>query len=330
MIKNLLLTTFLSLACLLMSNFSIAQAGSLTDELWASSGVNFIEADSAEPDTKYYYPEGLISLPEDTQYLIWTELNAGRLNLIERIAEKKYRLLKRIPISIGKQGYGKQIEGDKRTPLGVYRVTNYIPEKDLTDFYGLGAYPINYPNNWDKLKQRTGYGIWLHGLPKGVDRRPLLDSDGCVVVDNQALTFLDDYILPGKTLMVLANDLDWVSTDALRGEDSLLEAMESWEASWESLDSSKYLGSYHENFSDFDRDLAAWSEYKSRINGQKSFIDVTLSDLTAIEYPGAEDTVSVRFYQSYKSSNYNWAGWKELMWQKDRNGQWKIVFEGNG
>lgn len=330
MTKNSLSTTILGLTCLLLPTLASSQAGSLADELWASSNVNLLESSAAEPSTNYYYPEGLIALPEDTQYLIWTEMNAGRLNLLERIAEKKYRLIKRIPISIGKEGFGKEVEGDKRTPIGVYRFVNHIPERDLTDFYGLGAYPINYPNNWDKLKQRTGYGIWLHGLPKGVDRRPLLDSDGCVVVDNKSLTFLDDHILPGKTLMVLANELHWVSTDALDGRDSLLEAMDSWEQSWESRDSNQYLDSYHEDFTDFNRDLQAWSEYKSRINGQKSFIEVTLSDVTAIQYPGTEDTVSVRFFQNYKSSNYNWSGWKELLWQKDSGGQWKILFEGNG
>lgn len=331
MIKNRLLTTSLSLACLLTSNFSNAQAGSLADELWASAGadIDFISTSSAEHDTEYYYPDGLIALPEETQYLIWTELDYGRLNLLERLSEKKYRLIKRIPISIGKEGIGKEIEGDKRTPVGVYRVTTYIAERDLTDNYGLGAYPINYPNSWDRLKQRTGYGIWLHGLPKGIDERPLLDSDGCVVVDNKSLTFLDDYILPGKTLMVLANEMNWVATDALDESDALIEAIDAWEQAWESGDASKYINNYHQDFSDFTRDLDAWTEYKTRVNGQKSYINVELSNITAVEYPG-EDTVIVHFHQSYDSSNYKWEGWKELLWKKDSSGKWKILFEGNG
>ena len=37
---------------------------------------------------------------------------------------------------------------------------------ELTDFYGTGAYPISYPNEWDKRQGRNGHGIWLHGTPE--------------------------------------------------------------------------------------------------------------------------------------------------------------------
>jgi len=42
----------------------------------------------------------------------------------------------------------------------------------LSDFYGAGAYPVNFPNIWDRRKQRSGHGIWLHGLPKGIASEP--------------------------------------------------------------------------------------------------------------------------------------------------------------
>lgn len=331
--KSDLLLATIGIASLLLSQFVFSQAGSRPEDLWASYNV---QTDSKEQSNtfssgaEYFFPEGLISAPDSTRYLIWTEFDAGRLTLMERLGKKKYRIVKQIPISIGKKGYGKQVEGDQLTPVGVYRVTSYIPEENLLDRYGLGAYPLNYPNNWDKLQERTGYGIWLHGLPKGVDQRPLLDSDGCVVVDNQSLTFLDNYISTGTTTVVLGNKLNWVSTDELESSNSFLQAVSNWEQSWESLDSSAYLANYHPDFSDFNRDLTAWSIYKTRVNSQKTFIDVSFSDLTAIQYPGTENMVSVRFYQNYKSSNYDWAGWKELLWQKDANGHWKIIFEGNG
>ena len=331
MINRNFLKTLVGVFCLL-PHVVYAQAG--------SQALNFLEppinelsdqTNFSDADTDIFFPDGLIALPEKTRHLIWTELNNGKLHLLERLGSKRYRVIKTIPISIGKKGYGKEVEGDKKTPVGVYRVTSYIPEADLTDFYGLGAYPINYPNNWDRLQKRTGYGIWLHGLPKGVDQRPLLDSDGCVVVDNQSLTYLDDYISTGETLVVLANDLTWQTTE-LETNDStkILEAVSFWQEAWESLDAEAYLDNYHPEFSDFNRDLQAWKIYKTQINRRKSHIDVDLSDLSAIRYPGADDLISVRFFQQYESSNYNWAGWKELLWKKDSDGRWKIVFEGNG
>jgi hypothetical protein len=69
-------------------------------------------------------------------------------------------------MSIGKGGIDKQIEGDNKTPLGVYRITSYLSDESLPELYGAGAYPINYPNSWDRLQGKTGHGIWLHGVPR--------------------------------------------------------------------------------------------------------------------------------------------------------------------
>jgi murein L,D-transpeptidase YafK len=331
MIKIILRTMALLHALLICAPLAMAQAGSDAGELWAANDYSQINALPIPSADAKAYPAGLITVPKSTRYLIWVELAHGRLNVLERLSENNYKTLKMVPISIGKRGYGKTLEGDKRTPVGIYRVTSYIPDEDLTEFYGLGAYPINYPNVWDKLQSRTGSGIWLHGLPKGVDQRPLQDSDGCVVVDNESLTYLDQLISPGNTLVVLANDLEWVAGPSPEKEvEGFLDVVDSWQVAWESLNSDRYLSNYHTDFSDFRRDIDAWSTYKARINGAKTFIDVEISDLTAVEYPGEDNLVSMRFYQKYTSSNYNWAGWKELLWRKDAAGRWKIVFEGNG
>jgi hypothetical protein len=70
-------------------------------------------------------------------------------------------------VTLGKRGIDKAREGDQKTPIGVYHVTANLPRQKLTDFYGAGAYPINYPNEWDRRRGRNGYGIWVHGTPPG-------------------------------------------------------------------------------------------------------------------------------------------------------------------
>jgi murein L,D-transpeptidase YafK len=43
--------------------------------------------------------------------------------------------------------------------------------------YGYEAYTLNYPNPIDKLRRKTGYGIWIYG--RGVPITPNL-TGGCV------------------------------------------------------------------------------------------------------------------------------------------------------
>ena len=83
-------------------------------------------------------------------------------------------------VTLGKNGIDKTREGDQKTPLGVYHVTANLPRSKLTDFYGAGAFPINYPNEWDRRQGRNGFGIWLHGVPSDVYSRPPRASDGCL------------------------------------------------------------------------------------------------------------------------------------------------------
>lgn len=275
-------------------------------------------------------PNGLIADTQNNPYLIWVSLQQGRLHILQREDNNQYLEIENIPISIGKQGFGKEYEGDQKTPVGIYRVTSFLGDSDLDDFYGLGAYPIDYPNTWDKLSARTGYGIWLHGLPKGIDQRPLLDSNGCVVIDNSKLQQYSQFITTGNSTMVLAETLDWRSTETKHPSDDVMQAIDQWKADWESTDAGDYLRNYHTDFTDFTRNLEQWKTYKSRVNGAKSYIRVELSDLSVFAYPGEENLVTSRFYQNYQSSNYNWKGWKQMLWQRDADGQWRIIYEGNG
>ncbi|TFH75183.1 hypothetical protein E3V39_03380 [Gammaproteobacteria bacterium LSUCC0112] len=276
-------------------------------------------------------PQGVLKLADDQRYLLWVELKRGRLHVMERQEHGGLNTIKIIPVSIGKNGYGKELEGDKLTPIGVYRLTSFIEDQKLDDFYGNGAFPLNYPNAHDKLNKRTGHGIWLHGLPKNIDQRPLMDSDGCVVVDNYSLVRLGDYIQTGATYIVMSEeDIQWESADSFaRQETSLREAFEQWRADWEAINNDAYLSHYGENFSDLTSNLTAWSTYKTRVNRGKTDISVKTSDLSLIADPRDPSLVTARFYQQYRSNNHDWDGWKEQLWQQTDSG-WKIIYEGNG
>jgi len=275
-------------------------------------------------------PAGLIYENRSNPYLFWVELDTGQLHLLERIEADTYVSRKTRTISIGKNGSGKEVEGDLKTPIGVYQITSYLDDKELDDFYGAGAYPVNFPNTWDRLLNRSGHGIWLHGLPKGVDSRPMLDSEGCIILDNNTMRQLDQYVTTGESLFVLGTSLNWLPPGTPQSDSDILSAIDEWRHSWEDNDINRYLANYHADFTDRKKDLSAWSVYKRQINRNKTYIKVKLSEMSVIEYPGEDNLVAVRFYQDYTSSNYNWQGWKHLLWRRDDNGVWRIFYEGNG
>jgi murein L,D-transpeptidase YafK len=178
---------------------------------------------------------------------------------------------------------------------------------------------------------RTGHGIWLHGLPKDTTERPLLDSDGCIVIDNESLLLLEANINPGQTLIVMSPDsITWIPAQSRREtRDGLLAALDAWKHAWEARDNDRYLAFYADDFSDLRRGKAAWSDYKRRVNDSKRSIRVEYTDLSMLQDPLHKDLVTVRYFQNYYSDNYNWSGWKEQLWRSTDHG-WLIVYEGNG
>ncbi|MES2606153.1 MAG: L,D-transpeptidase family protein, partial [Pseudomonadota bacterium] len=208
----------LSLASVLICamDHASAQAGSRPVQFYDSPQMFYHSLNGSAPersgvgDAQPLTPVGLLALAPTVHYLLWVELEQGRLNVMENLGDDGIIVRKRIPISIGKQGIGKRQEGDNKTPIGVYRVEGFLQDAVLDDFYGNGAYPLNYPNPLDQLHGYTGHGIWLHGLPKLEAQRPFLTSEGCVVIDNESLAALADEIGAGATVVLSSQELEWV------------------------------------------------------------------------------------------------------------------------
>ena len=231
-------------------------------------------------------------------------------------------------VTIGKNGLEKLREGDKRTPVGVYHVVSQLPKEKLTDFYGSGAFPINYPNEWDRERGRDGYGIWLHGTPRDTYSRPPRASDGCIVLANADLEALARKLQIGSTPVVIADTLDWArpgEVEALRTD--LLTAIERWRHDWESRNTETYLRHYAGKFSSNGVTLSQWSEQKRQVNASKTWIKVQLSDVSLLLYPGKEEIAVATFEQDYASSNLSNRMKKRQYWIKE-GGKWRIVYEG--
>lgn len=321
---------------LLFADFAFAQAGSVATSAFSENALalNIVSSSNysldGAPVNSDLVPASLIKLDNSHENVIWVEMEKGLLHLmVPNQSSGQWQIGFSRPISIGKAGYGKELEGDNRTPVGLYQVTSFLADEELIDYYGNGAFPINYPNTYDRLKHRTGYGIWLHGLPKGVNQRPLLDSEGCVVIDNTAFDWLKEYIVEGHTRVLLGDQISWTSASQMALLREELEAtIEDWRSAWSAIDNDRYLNYYADNFTNGTSDLGDWIEYKNRIHRFKDWIDVEISDLNILAYPGEVDMVVTEYYQHYRSSNFEARGKKQLFWQRQADGSWKIIFEG--
>ena len=280
------------------------------------------------PDDKRL-PRYVLQLPPQEKHVFVVDSRRSRLYVFAN-DDGRPRLVADYYVTLGKNGVDKTREGDQKTPIGVYHVTANLPKNKLKDFYGAGAFPINYPNEWDRRLGRNGHGIWLHGVPRELYSRPPRASDGCIVLANPDLVSVARYVQVGLTPVIIADGIEWSDADALQAERaSLAAALEQWRADWESRDSARYLAHYSPRFSAGRENYAAWAAHKRKVNAGKQWIKVGLSRVGMFRYPGERDFVVVTFEQDYRSNGLSNVMKKRQYWRKE-DGRWKILYEGAG
>ena len=272
-------------------------------------------------------PRTVLQLHPGQKHALVVDSRRSRLYVFEN-ADGRPQYVADYYVSLGKRGVDKARAGDQKTPIGVYHVTANLPRQKLTDFYGAGAYPINYPNEWDKRLGRDGYGIWVHGTPPDTYSRPPRASDGCIVLANPDLLSVGRFMQVGMTPVIIAEEIEWADADVLQAERvALAGALESWRSDWESRDTERYLAHYAGAFRSEAQDLAAWAAHKRGVNAAKKWIRVGLAQVAMFRYPGNADFVVVTFEQDYRSSNLSNTMRKRQYWQK-QDGRWRILYEG--
>lgn len=279
-----------------------------------------------QPPT-HLVPSNLLQLQSTQKYAIVVDISKSRLYLFENTGGK-LQYVSDYYITVGKNGGDKTKEGDLRTPTGVYFVTANLPKGKLTDFYGTGAFPISYPNEWDKQMGRNGHGIWLHGTPGDTYSRPPRASSGCVVLTNQDLDALAKKIQVGITPVVITEKIEWVDQNRTNAQRiALNQQIDNWRHDWESRDSNRYIQYYSKNFNTSGQKLPEWEDQKRQVNASKSWIKVNLSNVSIFRYPEIDNMAVVTFDQDYQSNNLNNQMRKRQYWKLENN-QWKIVYEG--
>lgn len=276
--------------------------------------------DQPDPDK---LPRQILQLAPHQKYALLADASRARLFVFENV-DGEPRLIRDYYVSVGRNGINKRAEGDKRTPSGVYTITTEKPRAQLTAFYGAGAFPLDYPNEWDERQGNSGHGIWLHGVPPNTYSRPPKASDGCLVVANPDYSELSRYIRPNNTPIIIVERTEWLDREAwLAARQDITDALEAWKADWQRLDADRFLAHYSDSF--LSHAGRAWTDSKRRNITQKNWIRIGLSDLSLFLYPSNELAV-VTFTQTYDSDKLRDVTRKRIYLKQD-NGAWRITLE---
>ncbi len=303
---------------------STASAKAVLDELRTESRQRVV-AQRARP-AEHSIPSQFLQLAPRHRHAIAVDAALSRLYLFENTS-KGLRLVADYYASVGKLGIEKVVEGDQRTPLGVYFITSRLDPATLRDFYGSGALPLNYPNPLDQLRGKTGSGIWLHGTPPDQFARAPQATDGCVALANPDLERLLRTVEPRTTPVVIARQLEWVQPHSIQADRKSFEAvLDAWRTAKTEGDMQRLLGFYAPDFqAPKKKNLTEWSAVLQAETRALRGRDIELKDKSYLRWTDTTDTMVVQFGEVAEGSRTGPV--KRQFWAR-RGDRWQIFFEG--
>ena len=171
----------------------------------------------AQANSNRLLPAELIQVGRHIDTVVLVELARSQLYVFDTRSDTP-ALIKQHYISSGSGGFGKLLEGDLKTPLGIYAIQGFRSNASLPDLYGSGALMLDYPNPLDTRLGRTGSGIWLHGVPPDRMSRAPRSSEGCVTMGNDYLIELHHQLEFESTHVILTDQVEWVTADRQANE----------------------------------------------------------------------------------------------------------------
>lgn len=280
---------------------------------------------SKERPSNGLVPSQFLKLAASTKNAIAVDASKSRLYLFENSATGM-RLVSDYYMSVGKAGVLKNQEGDLRTPLGVYYITSHLDRASLSDFYGAGALPLNYPNMLDQKRGKSGGGIWLHGTPPNQFSRAPRASEGCVVLSNPDIADLIRTVKVRTTPVVIASELNWQPAKSLSIQGKTFEsALNNWRTAKVSGDAIKALSFYTSDFSSNGKSLIEWGATLKAEMAEVQGKTIELKDLSYLQWADSSETMVVTFGEVIGDSK---SGKNKRQYWIRSNKEWKIFHEG--
>lgn len=195
----------------------------------------------------------------------------------------------RFKITTGKKNGRKLVEGDLKTPEGIYFFRRILSGEELpkVDDYGEKAFTLNYPNAIDHKEKRNGSGIWLHGAFDENKTDSPYNSRGCVVMKNNDLIQVSKYIYLNETPICIYEKIRYDTVENIQKKrDRLIKHLKAWKQNWEDKNIDGYIGYYYSGFRSDGMNLARFKAYKNNLNKNYKFIRVILSDINIYSFDG--------------------------------------------
>lgn len=229
------------------------------------------------------------------------------------------REIGRLPCATGQAIGDKQAQGDLRTPEGVYFIERRLTSGLDYELYGDQAFTLNYPNPVDRIRGKTGSGIWIHGRGDPVTPR---ETRGCVALNTPDLAAIQDTLGHGMPVAI-ADRLSVEPTATLEEVNRLVDLVQGWASAWQS-ESDEFFSYYDaERFGlSQGRSFNAFKAHKRRVFRASPWLQVMADDVRVM--PGPDYWVTW-FNQFYRTPTMVSQGVKRLYWQRDDQGALRIV-----
>ncbi len=256
------------------------------------------------------YNEGLPS------HLVAVDKNRQTFLFFEKKSPLKLKYS--FPCVTGQLAGDKQELNDLRTPEGIYFVEyKIVSGLDFREYGGI-AYTLNYPNPVDRLRGKTGHGIWIHSKGFG-----LVPTRGCVAIGLKEIDTVGPQLTPG-TAVVLAEQMD--ESRVPRPDNGtareLRRLMHAWSNAWAAR--SRKMFDYYDPdaYSKATESFAAFRQNKERLFKALAFIKIYNREIHALEGPGYWVTWAEQFYTA---PNLSTEGVRRLYWQRGKDKKFRIV-----
>ncbi len=281
------------------------------------NGEAFAEEASTN-ESSVQLPLEVLALSSDQRLsttVILADKTKRKLTVFDKASLDSDQFRQQFDIDIGKNEGPKIKRDDKKTPEGIYLLETKKTQPEIPfEKYGAMAFTTNYPNYFDKFENKTGDGIWLHSVP---DTVPLTrGSKGCVVLRNDALKKVEQFISLGKTFLIIDDQIKWMSSkeDYQKEKEFALSWLENWKALWQTQDLDHYIENYAADFSVQQFTKESWLKHKQDLKSRYKFVKVSLSSPHVFHL---KNQYLFQFVQEYESDGHKDIGIKNLYVLKD-------------
>ncbi|PKO65312.1 MAG: hypothetical protein CVU22_20445 [Betaproteobacteria bacterium HGW-Betaproteobacteria-16] len=271
------------------------------------------------------WPEQVLELAHNVRHVVVVDASRSRVYVFEHRATG-LNLIRNFYASIGRAGFDKQIEGDLRTPLGVYHITSRLRDKQLDELYGVGALPLNYPNEHDRRLGRTGSGIWLHGVPRAAYSRSPFATEGCVALANDDMAYLMNELEPRRTPVIITDEVKWVQPDTTAFARTEFRALLSdWMTAWSEGDRFALQSFYSTDFLSGKGRHAASRHALRLLKAQPLARRIDIKNVSIFRWKRESEVTVVNFTEIVAGRASGLA--KRQYWGLEQ-GRWVMFFDG--